>query len=158
MNAKVIIASIVTVGVCIGFGMILLQQTKQQPVVFERGALTIRGSVFTVEIADTQKKRQRGLQHRTQLDPISGMVFVFDQADVYSFWMKNTVVPLDIVWVRQGRVVQITENVPPQAGVPDSQLRQYTPNTAVDSVIEFSAGIVKSAGILVGDEVVLQTP
>jgi uncharacterized membrane protein (UPF0127 family) len=58
-----------------------------------------------LEIADTNDRRIIGLMHRDRVEKGSGMLFVFDEPDYYSMWMKNTLVPLDMVFLNDGRVV-----------------------------------------------------
>ena len=65
-----------------------------------RGEVTFPdGTRVSVEVAATEAARQRGLMFRERLAPEEGMVFVFDEVGHYPFWMKNTLIPLDIVWV-----------------------------------------------------------
>ena len=72
------------------------------------------GACYQVELALTPEIRQRGLQHRVQMAPDKGMLFVFPVASAYGFWMKETLLPLDIIWMDQNRrIVHIEEHVPP---------------------------------------------
>src|SRR5207245_10485452 len=72
-----------------------------------------KGTRILAEVADTPAKRASGLMFRDRLDPDRGMLFVFEEADEWSFWMKNTKVPLDILWLGPDkRRVYIEENVP----------------------------------------------
>jgi hypothetical protein len=69
---------------------------------------------FKVEIADTPEKRRAGLMHRVSLPENQGMLFVFEKPGIYGFWMKNTLIPLDIIWLDENfKVVYIKENVQP---------------------------------------------
>ena len=73
-----------------------------------------RRSSFVVEVADTPDLREIGLMHRKSLDGGRGMVFVFPEDDVQTFWMKNTFVPLDMVFVESsGRVAGVVEDARP---------------------------------------------
>jgi uncharacterized membrane protein (UPF0127 family) len=68
----------------------------------------------TVEVVRSDEDRARGLMNRTRLDPEAGMLFVFEESGDHSFWMKNTFLPLDMIFVdEQGRVAGVLENVPP---------------------------------------------
>lgn len=76
--------------------------------------VAINGRVVTVEIADTQEKRSEGLMYRNYLPPVRGMLFVFPREGSYSFWMKNTKIPLDIIWIDENlKIVHIEDNVKP---------------------------------------------
>ncbi|MDP3900413.1 MAG: DUF192 domain-containing protein [bacterium] len=69
---------------------------------------------FNAEIADNGAERALGLMNREYLAPENGMLFVFESGAVYKFWMKNTLIPLDIIWLNEDkRVVYINEHTPP---------------------------------------------
>lgn len=103
---------------------------------------------FALEVADTPASRQRGLQGRTSLCPNCGMMFVFDAPGIYDFWMKDTPLPLDILWVRDGRVVGIVSATEPLSE------RTISAPAEADTVIELSAGTAAARGIATGDSVV----
>src|SRR3989304_3569969 len=73
-----------------------------------------------VEIADTDEKRTKGLSGKSSLDEKSGMLFVFEKKGIIPiFWMKDMLIPIDMIWIREGKVVKIDKNVPaPVAGTP----------------------------------------
>ncbi|MCI0903908.1 MAG: DUF192 domain-containing protein, partial [Chloroflexi bacterium] len=69
--------------------------------------------VFPVELAATPEERIRGLSGRDHLNSGSGMLFIFENAERFRFWMREMEIPLDIVWISSGcRVVDVAENVP----------------------------------------------
>lgn len=117
----------------------------------EQYALSVDDAVFTVWLADTPKERARGLQHVKSFGDVDGMVFVFSEDGQHPFWMKNTLVPIDFVWVDDGRVVDLTTNVQPQLNVPDDQLTSIVPTVPVDQVLELQAGLVEEHQIVIGD-------
>ena len=115
----------------------------------------VNGREVKVEVADTEEKRKVGLSGRTELAENTGMLFVFNPQNVKPiFWMKDTLIPLDLIWINDNKVVQIDANVqPPKAGTPDSQLAKYTPKEPVDYVLEVPAGYAAIHTTMVGDPV-----
>lgn len=114
----------------------------------------ISDTVINIELADTQSKRSKGLGGRASLASDSGMLFTFDKADKYPFWMKGLSFPLDFIWIRGGSVVDISENIqPPPPNTPDSAVPILTANTEVDKVLEVSGGFVKEHNLKVGDKI-----
>lgn len=129
------------------FARIALSPGPQQ---YSLGSVCIKEKCFSVELARTDTERERGLMLRTQLDKDKGMLFIFEKEGIYSIWMKNTFIPLDIVWAdSQGKVVYISENAQPcQSLICPSAV----PATKAKYVLEVNAGICKEVGIKLGDE------
>lgn len=124
------------------------------PEPIRQGEIAINGNRLKVEIADTQSKRSKGLGGRESLATDSGMLFVFSQEDKYAFWMKGLKFPLDIVWIRQQKVVDIIRSAqPPRPDQKDEDLPIYLPNQPVDMVLEVNAGTVDSLDITIGDTI-----
>lgn len=109
-----------------------------------------------VEIADTDAKRQLGLMFREQLAPTDGMIFVFDEPGYYPFWMKNTLIPLDMLWLdRDARVVSIAHAVPPCEADPCPSFPP-DPGTSAIYVVEVVAGFAREHGVRRGDRLDLE--
>jgi uncharacterized protein len=103
---------------------------------------------FTVEIADSPEEIQQGLMFRESLAPDAGMLFDFGEVRLASMWMKNTLIPLDILFMdAEGTVVAIARNAVP------GSLRSLTPGTPVRGVLEIPGGRAKELGIEPGDTV-----
>ena len=78
------------------------------------GSVCFKNKCFQVELAETKMQREKGLMNRQVLGDNNGMLFIFEKDDIYPFWMKNTLIPLDIIWIdSNGVVVFIEENVEP---------------------------------------------
>lgn len=109
----------------------------------------------TVEVADELPEWQQGLMNRTELPADGGMLFVFPDEERRTFWMKNTQIPLDIVFVTaEGDVVQLS-SARPEPGVADEDLRRYNSGEPVMYAIELPAGTASAADIEFGTRVVV---
>jgi len=113
-------------------------------------SIKVNDTEILVEIADTPGKRAKGLSDRPSLPENQGMLFLFDKPDFYSFWMKDTLIPLDFIWIRDDKVVGITQNIKPEEYQPPQVL---TPEEKVEAVLEVNAGFIKKFDIKVGDKV-----
>jgi uncharacterized membrane protein (UPF0127 family) len=103
---------------------------------------------FIVEVAETGAQQAQGLMFRTRLAPDKGMIFPFPEDRVASFWMKNTVIPLDIVFVRRdGTIESIAANTIPYSLAP------VRSNEPIATVLEIAAGRAAELGIEPGDTV-----
>jgi len=118
-------------------------------------AAEIRGHRFEIEIAADDAARQRGLMFRDSMPDDHGMLFLFDQPGMLNFWMKNTRIPLDILYFDQNyKLVSTQLRVPPchSAGndcptYPSAEPAQY--------VLELNAGTADKLGIKPGDTLVV---
>jgi uncharacterized protein len=100
---------------------------------------------FTIEIADDPGERSRGLMFRQEMDKSHGMLFVFDESQPVGFWMKNTPLPLDLVFIGQDGKVRAIEKGEPFSEAP------IAPGEPVQFVLELNAGTAAAAGIEEGD-------
>lgn len=118
------------------------QMTKNDAVCF-------KDNCWSVEIADSEEERARGLMFRENLEINQGMLFVFPKEGIYSFWMKNTKIPLDIIWLTLNKkIVQVMENVSPcgQENCPS-----YIPKEKASYVLEINGGEAEKMGLKVGE-------
>lgn len=103
---------------------------------------------FNIEVAVTPAQMQQGLMFRTSLPPDAGMLFVYPQPTVATMWMRNTLIPLDMLFVdAQGRIVNIHERAVPQS------LDVISAAAPVRAVIELNGGTAARLGIEPGDRV-----
>jgi uncharacterized membrane protein (UPF0127 family) len=108
----------------------------------------------SVEIADTEEKRARGLMFREKMAPNDGMIFLFEEPGNYPFWMKNTLIPLDMIWLDQdARIVWIAHSVPPCKADPCPTF-DHEGNALY--VVEVVSGFAKQHKVKVGDTLVLK--
>lgn len=104
---------------------------------------------FTVEVAATSQQQAQGLMFREGLPDDAGMVFPFQQPRPASFWMRNTLIPLDIIFVREnGTIESIAESTTPYSEDP------VTSEGTVGAVLELRGGLTSELGIKAGDRVV----
>jgi uncharacterized membrane protein (UPF0127 family) len=106
-------------------------------------------SAVIVEVASDDATREQGLMYRDHMAEDRGMIFLFTQAGEYPFWMKNTLIPLDIMWIdADHRIVHIAHDVPPCKADP---CPNYPPNVKASSVLELAAGVAAKHHLREGD-------
>lgn len=117
------------------------------PYVFKKRSpqVIIGNRTYGVELAQTEEQMQKGLSGRDHLDINAGMLFVFPASDIYPFWMKDTLIPLDIIYINNNIIVDIATLQPQNS----SDIPQYTPTQKANFVLELNA----NSGFKVGDEV-----
>ncbi|MEO1092420.1 MAG: DUF192 domain-containing protein [Pseudomonadota bacterium] len=104
--------------------------------------------LFRAEVAATPAERNRGLMFREHMDQDAGMVFLFDPPQRAAFWMKNTLIPLDMLFLdRAGQIVFIAANTEPLSET------SHGPAVPVSAVLEINGGLSERLGIDVGDTV-----
>jgi len=114
-------------------------------VVLHNGTRTVP---VRVEVARTDSERERGLMYRNHMDPDAGMLFVFDRDAQLTFWMKNTFIPLDMIFIDRDRhVVGIVENAVPETETP----RRVSGDSRY--VLEVGGGLTRQWGISSGSAV-----
>ena len=124
----------------------------QSPAGLEQVPLTITSGGtkhrFTVEVASTAEQQAMGLMYRNRLDPDRGMIFPFDTVRQASFWMKNTLIPLDLIFVRaDGSIANIAANAVPLS------LQPIISDGDVAAVLEVAGGRAAELGVRPGDRV-----
>jgi uncharacterized protein len=101
-----------------------------------------------VEIARTDPERARGLMNRASLAEDAGMLFLFDESEEHGFWMKNTLIPLDMIFIDdEGRIVGIVERAEPRSE------RSRTVGRPSRYVLEVNGGWSRAHGVAAGDRV-----
>jgi uncharacterized membrane protein (UPF0127 family) len=112
------------------------------------------GTSFEVELASDDATRQEGLMFRESLLPRHGMLFFFPSSEVYPFWMKNTIIPLDMIWIDDGgKAVHIESRVPPCTADP---CPSYSPGVAARYVLELAGGEAEAHHLHSGDTLSLR--
>jgi uncharacterized membrane protein (UPF0127 family) len=143
LKNKIIISLLIILAIGIIFSVILFSRQHENTVCFEK-------KCFKVEQALTPEERERGLMQRTSLDENKGMLFVFEQEDIYGFWMKNTYIPLDMIWINeQNEVVFIYKNALPCKEICDP----IVPYFKAKYVLEINANLTDKYDIHIGSDV-----
>jgi uncharacterized membrane protein (UPF0127 family) len=114
---------------------------------------TLGGAVheFDVEVAENDEDRKQGLMYRKSMAQNQGMLFIFEKADIQYFWMKNTLLSLDIIFVDEGgKVVQVAHNAQPCF---EKHCDLYSSMKLARYVLEINGGLANSLGLKEGDTV-----
>lgn len=127
--------------------LIMLMSCKNET----KAKIEINGKIYTVEVANSQEKRSKGLMFRKYLPENTGMLFVFSYEDYRYFYMKNTLIPLDIAFFNvQMEIVSIKQMEPlDETTVPSEKKAMYA--------LEMNRGFFEKEGIKVGDKIKLLT-
>lgn len=149
-NILIIVLLIVAV---ISSYYLLFRKTSNEPKWVKEGEVTFLSkddrkqlAHIDVEVAANPTKRQQGLMYRSQMDEDNGMIFIFDKEDMQAFWMKNTLLPLDIIFIdSKGVINTIHKNTVPysEKSLPSKLKSQF--------VVEVNAGYSDRHGIKEGD-------
>ncbi len=132
----------------------VVASTSSEPEFVKQGELAFLKAdstvivIIDIEIADDDARRERGLMYRRQMELNRGMLFIFEEEDLRSFWMKNTYLPLDILYLNaQKKIVRIHENVATlnEMPIPSDFSAKY--------VVEVNAGFCALYNLLVGNRI-----
>jgi len=118
----------------------------------EYETVRINGETFKLKIADTEEKRLKGLSGRNELASNEGMIFIFNEVGSHGITMRGMRFPLDIIWLRNNRIVDIADNVEPDTGL---EPKVYYPDLQADTVIELNAGTIERLNLKEGDRLSL---
>ncbi len=116
------------------------------------GSVCIKEKCFSVELAKTNQQREKGLMNRVSLEKDKGMLFIFEKEGTYPFWMKNTLIPLDIIWIGENNtIVFAAESVQPCKTL---ICPSVVPTVKAKYVLEINSGLITENNFKVGDEVI----
>lgn len=119
--------------------------------------LKIKDQHFKLEVASTLAQKSRGLMYRESLQPNHGMVFVSPSPSIQYFWMKNTKIPLDIIFLKENGSVINIENAYPQPNTLDINLKLYQSLAPAKYVIELNSGTAQKIKLVPGDIIILDS-
>jgi|SRR3989344_4109172 len=124
--------------------LFLLGCASEKQVCFE-------SNCFEVETSDNPLERTQGLMFRSSLDENKGMLFIFESSGLYSFWMKNTLIPLDIIWINENlEIIDIQRDAQPCTS---EVCKSYSLSSEALYVLEINSGLTEKYGMNIGDKV-----
>lgn len=124
---------------------IIFFASKNKP---SQSSICAKEICFSVEIAKTNAERKEGLMGRSYLEENQGMLFVFEGSGIYGFWMKDTLIPLDIAWLdKQGKLINYVSVHP----CTEAECPVYSSNQPATYVLELNAGTLSKYNISKGD-------
>ena len=150
----------IIIGIVIGIGVLgtlYFNETSQDIMEFDESINYSQVIIYTtnseimvnVEVADTPQKQSQGLMYRENLKLDHGMLFIFDDESILSFWMKDTLIPLDMIFVdKTFRIINVVDNALPCNIEP---CPDYSSEKPAKYVIEVNAGFAKTNDIEAGD-------
>ncbi len=124
----------------------------------ETATVTFERDTVIAEIADTPELRSRGLGSRDDLPDGRGMLFVFEEPSIRTFWMKGMRFCIDIVWIKGDAVIGFEDNVCDEPGVSDADLKRYPSPDPVSLVLELPGGWMEEHNYGVGSTVTIEVP
>lgn len=120
-----------------------------------KAVIVINSQTFNLLLAKTDKEKRIGLSEKKSLPENSGMLFVFEKPDYYSFWMKEMQFPIDIIFINKNRIITVYHELkPPQT--PEENLPIYKPDEPADMVLEINSGLAQKYNLKKGDSVKLE--
>jgi uncharacterized membrane protein (UPF0127 family) len=128
---------------------------KNQPSENKQKIIKVKDIEVSVEISDTSVERSKGLSNRKSLNEKEGMFFIFEKKDEKPvFWMKDMLIPIDIIWINDNKIVQIDRNIKvPDKNTSESSLTKYSPQIPIDYVLEVNSGFSDKYQLNVNDVV-----
>ncbi len=145
---KVIIGGLIVILIAIGIVIAINANSNAS------SKVTIGNHTFSVSVVKSQKDQEIGLSGRNSIADTQGMLFLFTKPDYYTFWMRDMKFPLDIVFIRNNKIVTIFQNTPkPQDNQNVYSLPLYKPIQFADMVLEMNAGLTQKDTIKIGDTV-----
>lgn len=148
-NKQYVFFALITI-ICL---FVVSTSVTQAQATFPKGELSVKTAEniydFDIELALDDSHRQYGLMFRTELPEMNGMLFVYDRRQELSMWMKNTLIPLDILFIDdEGKIMNIAKNCQPRS------LSLIRSEGRAKAVLELNGGLTDKLGIMVGDEII----
>lgn len=150
LNKKIFIILITSLAVLLFATLLLKASEANINNQYLSSKVCFKDKCIIAEVSDTPEKITKGLMFKTELAEKRGMLFKFGTDGVYPFWMKNTLIPLDVIWIsRDLRIVHIENAVPCEETV----CKTYNPDKIALYVLEVNSGFVEENNIKIGDKI-----
>jgi len=158
MKQYVIFFVLALVALLIWVPKLFMQNTNPtlQSEEWQRSTVKVGEISVDVRLAISPEQHRQGLSGTESLGETEGMLFLFDKKSDSPpvFWMKDMLIPLDFIWIKDNKVFHIHQDIPfPTPGTSDTELKLYAPNGPVDYVLEVNAGFIKKHNVVIGTEV-----
>jgi hypothetical protein len=112
-------------------------------------------TINIIKVAKTPAEQSQGLSNHAPLMENEGMLFEFKDKQIRQFWMKDMLFPLDIIWINDSRIINISKNLPPEGPNPT---KIYSSMTPADTVLEINAGLSDKYGFKADDQISIGLP
>lgn len=148
MKTNIIVISLVTL--CLLLLALVVNLLKEKTIDPKKEVIYINDNKLYVEIAKSSLEKAKGLSGRKTLGQNEGMLFVYQSLTMPSFWMKEMFFPIDIVWIRNGKVIEVSKNISSKnLPLPET----ISPKEQINMVLEVNAGVADDLEIHPGNEV-----
>ena len=144
MTKMIIFAAVLAVVLVVAAGAVVFYSPKIDKNSYKKAEVLIGSNKFMVEVAETAAQMALGLGGRESLGEREGMLFLYNPPARPVFWMKGMKFPIDIVWIRDGVVVEVVKNVQP-GGFWKGE--RFSPEERVNMVLEVGAGVAEALGV-----------
>lgn len=143
---NIVLAIVLLVSIILGIGSIFYVSKDA------KSYIKIKDEIIYVEVADTPELRYQGLSNRPKLEEGWGMLFTFPEGYNSAFVMRDMLFSLDIIWIKDQKIVKIDKNLPPPYETNNIPAMAYSPGT-IHYVLEITGGVSEAKKIAVGDDV-----
>ena len=147
MNKKTAFIFFIIIIILILFILFIFNKKQKD----NQNVLKINKCGFKIKYALTLTEKKQGLSGIKKMGEFEAMLFIYQEPKVYHFWMKGMEIPLDFVWIKEDKIIDLDENVPSPGK--SGNIARVSPAKAVDKVLEINAGMIKKCQIKIGDKV-----
>lgn len=139
------------------WAMLILAGCGQKGLIFEKQTYNLAGVDFVLDLAKTPQEYRQGLSGRKNLEQNQGMLFIYPEKQHLTFWMKDMNFNIDLVWLNDGKIVGVIENMPkPEKNVALKDLPLYASPVLVNQVLELPAGTIERLKLEIGQQLLVE--